>query len=810
MKRLLLTLILILLLSVPALAQTPGTPTFPTSIDTQSTLLELANNAASTLSGGINNSDTTLTVANATAFASTGAVTIDAEIILYTGKSGNQLTGLTRGAFGTSAASHSNGVAVRQNVLAQHFTARSAAIIAAQTKLGSGSSTPLSGTVLSGTGTGTSAWQTLNSTPATTFTIGSGTAASGNTFVFNVSSSGSKPGIRYDGSKWQSSNDGTNWTDIGIAGGAVGGSGTIGAIPVYAGPTTLGSSLLSQSGDTVVLSGNHRVTSKIALGSQGSFFQGGALNISETYTTEGAGNGIELLNVVSTTGNVSVAVYGVNSVVNSANSAIYDDVFGGSFFLSHTGSGALATARGVRGQISHPGLSTISNARAVEAVINQTGTAPSAITNADLFHANGSILNGSVTTWTNFRGANPTITSGTLSAFYGIQLDDADAVSATTKMAMWSKGGTVKLEKLILDIGERAAPAVSASGFARIYFDSTSKKLRASENGGAYVDMVGGGGGGGGDWDAITAPAGNQALSMAAHLTTWTWNATTGSNDLLTIANSSNDTGTNALVAISTPGASNAKSPLKVSARGSTAFLIDSTGAVNTYTNTLASANGSSTSTPRLAGLADLDGSEAVRLQLGDSGNSIQLSAGGRMAVQSFWGLILSGSRQTATPRSYEAGTSGDSSVTIYSEAAARTPLDIDSSTGLTAPIVRARNNGTTKWQVIAGGTAAGTGNTLSGSGSQTFDLSLGNVQELTLTGNVTSLAVSNLQNNTFYTFILKQDAGGGRTLSGVSSTFKFAGGTVPPLTGTANAVDVWDCVARGSVLYCLPNYDVK
>lgn len=146
MKR--LFLILLLLMSAPVWAQTPGTPTFPATIDTQSTLLELANNAASTLSGGIDNSVTTITLASASAFAATGAVTIDAEIILYSGKSGNQLTGCTRGAFGTSAASHSNGVAVRQNVLAQHFTARSTAIIAAETKIGSGSSTPLAGTVL--------------------------------------------------------------------------------------------------------------------------------------------------------------------------------------------------------------------------------------------------------------------------------------------------------------------------------------------------------------------------------------------------------------------------------------------------------------------------------------------------------------------------------------------------------------------------------------------------------------------------------------------------------------------------------------
>lgn len=43
-----------------------------------------------------------------------------------------------------------------------------------------------------------------------------------------------------------------------------------------------------------------------------------------------------------------------------------------------------------------------------------------------------------------------------------------------------------------------AAPAVSGAGDGRIYFDSTSNTFKASQNGAAYVDMIGGGGGGGG------------------------------------------------------------------------------------------------------------------------------------------------------------------------------------------------------------------------------------------------------------------------------------------------------------------------
>ena len=42
-----------------------------------------------------------------------------------------------------------------------------------------------------------------------------------------------------------------------------------------------------------------------------------------------------------------------------------------------------------------------------------------------------------------------------------------------------------------LDVTGIAAPAVSGGGKSRLYFDSTSNKLRLSENGGAFVDVIG-------------------------------------------------------------------------------------------------------------------------------------------------------------------------------------------------------------------------------------------------------------------------------------------------------------------------------
>lgn len=71
-----------------------------------------ASGVSDTLNGGINNSQTSLTLSDATNFTTTSKIKIDSEILACTGKTGNQLTGCSRGQDGTSAASHSNGATV--------------------------------------------------------------------------------------------------------------------------------------------------------------------------------------------------------------------------------------------------------------------------------------------------------------------------------------------------------------------------------------------------------------------------------------------------------------------------------------------------------------------------------------------------------------------------------------------------------------------------------------------------------------------------------------------------------------------------
>ena len=75
-----------------------------------------------TLNGDINDSVTTITLTSSTGFSAAGTVRIGDELITYTGKSSNDLTGCTRGTNSTTAASHSSGAAVREATVTRYNT----------------------------------------------------------------------------------------------------------------------------------------------------------------------------------------------------------------------------------------------------------------------------------------------------------------------------------------------------------------------------------------------------------------------------------------------------------------------------------------------------------------------------------------------------------------------------------------------------------------------------------------------------------------------------------------------------------------
>jgi len=77
-------------------------------------LTNTLNGAINATSGGNNGSATEITLTNASGFPTTGTnhILIGTEEISYTGVSGNKLTGIGRGARGTTATTHSNGATV--------------------------------------------------------------------------------------------------------------------------------------------------------------------------------------------------------------------------------------------------------------------------------------------------------------------------------------------------------------------------------------------------------------------------------------------------------------------------------------------------------------------------------------------------------------------------------------------------------------------------------------------------------------------------------------------------------------------------
>ena len=80
-----------------------------------------------------------------------------------------------------------------------------------------------------------------------------------------------------------------------------------------------------------------------------------------------------------------------------------------------------------------------------------------------------------------------------------------------------------------------------------------------------------------------------------------------------------------------------------------------------------------------------------------------------------------------------------------------------------------------------------------------TFDLSIGDVFTMTLTGNVTSMTMNNAQTGHTYTFIFKQDGFG---LHSVAWPASFKGVISIPVTSVANTAAVQRVVYDGTNFY--------
>ncbi len=164
MKKLILSFLFILATAGIGMSQDiPFTSNFPTSPDSPTTLGRFGNNARTVLNGAINSSATTITVVSTAMFPSSGSLTIDNEIIYYTGKTSTTFTGCIRGQESVTgnlrpAASHNNLRPVEQRWTGKAQDVMATATIALEAKLGFTASTPVNGSVLIGNGVGSSIW----------------------------------------------------------------------------------------------------------------------------------------------------------------------------------------------------------------------------------------------------------------------------------------------------------------------------------------------------------------------------------------------------------------------------------------------------------------------------------------------------------------------------------------------------------------------------------------------------------------------------------------------------------------------------
>jgi hypothetical protein len=111
--------------------------------------------------------------------------------------------------------------------------------------------------------------------------------------------------------------------------------------------------------------------------------------------------------------------------------------------------------------------------------------------------------------------------------------------------------------------------------------------------------------------------------------------------------------------------------------------------------------------------------------------------------------------------------------------------------------------------EIKATGQAYSETNTLSDAATVATNCALGNVHKVTLAGNRTLGAPTNLKDGATYIWVLIQDGTGSRTL-GYNAVFKFPGGTNPVLTTAANSVDILTGVSDGTNVYCNIANDLK
>jgi hypothetical protein len=106
------------------------------------------------------------------------------------------------------------------------------------------------------------------------------------------------------------------------------------------------------------------------------------------------------------------------------------------------------------------------------------------------------------------------------------------------------------------------------------------------------------------------------------------------------------------------------------------------------------SVTGSSTASPRTIGMSNFNTGTAAKFQFGDPLNSIQVSHGGRMSMQSYWGIEIYGGRQNGTtPLGFTSGATTDASLLVGGTVVANPVLVAMGANGQTGDLQQWRNN---------------------------------------------------------------------------------------------------------------------
>jgi len=132
----------------------------------------------------------------------------------------------------------------------------------------------------------------------------------------------------------------------------------------------------------------------------------------------------------------------------------------------------------------------------------------------------------------------------------------------------------------VLTLGSQGDTDPSASNGA-IYYSTTTNRFRCYQNG-VWTDCVAAGGSSG-VWSDLNEPTDNLALTMEGYTTTLTFNAATGTENLFTLRDSENNTGTGYLFNLVTD-TSSTLNPFHISAAGTEALLVNAQGQVGINT----------------------------------------------------------------------------------------------------------------------------------------------------------------------------------------------------------------------------------